>query len=289
MITENAIRTVRQFAKPGIESGLIPRDQFDEIIAAARTHATKGADSPKRKQVEMLTVKKVAEILNCSTKTVFRMRDSGALKGIYLTDSRKSLAELKHFIGEQKKLVEPPKRETVDLDGDWLDIIGAVSEAVGPRHEIFFHSGEIARLATETETMHFQPLKPVEACSELERFCRFEKAGKNGARVSTRLSEGSARPIVSAPEFARRMPAIERLADYPTPVWRDGEVLLTPPGYDPQLKTFTDPAGPEPEEMTLDRALELIMKKMENRRFGGLYTVADRTAKRPKWRIIKEK
>ena len=87
MITENTIRAVKQFVKPGIESGLIPRDQFEEMVKAARSRDGK----PEKPQLEMLTVKKVAEIFDCSAKTVFRMRDSGSLKGVYLTDSRKSL------------------------------------------------------------------------------------------------------------------------------------------------------------------------------------------------------
>ncbi len=89
MITENTIRSVKQFVKPGIESGLIPREQFDLMVKAARGNDSR--KEPKRYPAEMLTVKKVAEILNCSTKTVYRMRDNGTLKGVYLTESRKSL------------------------------------------------------------------------------------------------------------------------------------------------------------------------------------------------------
>jgi excisionase family DNA binding protein len=89
MITQTTITTIRQFCKPAIDAGVIPADQFRELITLAKQDSGGAAQAATDKR--MLTVAQVADQLQCSTKTVHRMKTSGRLPGTYLTASRKSL------------------------------------------------------------------------------------------------------------------------------------------------------------------------------------------------------
>lgn len=89
MIAKTTLTHVKTFCKPGLEAGIIPADQFKELLKLAKTaQGNEPADRPDRR---MLTVSQVAEKLQCSTRTVHRMRDLGRLEGVYLTQSKKSL------------------------------------------------------------------------------------------------------------------------------------------------------------------------------------------------------
>lgn len=88
MVTQKTVNFIQQFCRPGIESGMIPREQLDEMINAVTTEKS---DAEVRARPRMLSAKQVAELLNCSTTTVHRMKSSGRLKGVHLTESRKSL------------------------------------------------------------------------------------------------------------------------------------------------------------------------------------------------------
>ncbi len=87
MITKTTIATIRQFCKPGIDTGLIPSDQFQELLKLVKNS---GADD-RPDRPNMLTVKQVAVMLHCSTKSIHRMRQAGRLRGTYLNASKKSL------------------------------------------------------------------------------------------------------------------------------------------------------------------------------------------------------
>ncbi len=90
MITKSTIQNVRQFCKPAVESGIIPADQFNELVRLARK-SQDGENDTSPKETHLLTVQQVAWKLNCSTKTVHRLRNAGTLRAVYLTSSRKSL------------------------------------------------------------------------------------------------------------------------------------------------------------------------------------------------------
>ncbi len=175
------------------------------------------------------------------------------------TDKRLKAGEkLEDILATAEQPLANERRETIYLNGSWLEIIRAIAKIVGPKHEIFYHSGEIVRLATETDVPHLVPLRPVQACSELERFCRFIHVDKKGNVLPCRLTEITAKPIISGPEFARKIPKIKRLADYPQPIKQGGKIRLTKHGYDPETQTFTDPGGLAPESMDAEKGLALL-------------------------------
>jgi excisionase family DNA binding protein len=88
MVSTTTIHHVRTFCKPAIETGIIPSDQFQELMKLAKS--SHGTDQTQGER-KMLTVNQVASVLACSTRTVHRMKDTGRLPGVYLTKSRKSL------------------------------------------------------------------------------------------------------------------------------------------------------------------------------------------------------
>ena len=89
MIAKTTLNHVKTFCKPGVEAGIIPPDQFKELLTLAK--ASQGHDPAEKPELHILTVSQVADKLQCSTRTVHRMRDTGRLQGVYLTQSRKSL------------------------------------------------------------------------------------------------------------------------------------------------------------------------------------------------------
>ncbi len=93
MISVNTIQAIRQFCRPAIDAGVIPPDQFRELIALAKTTTSEQStmERPAPVPARMLTAGQVAKMLNCSVKSVYRMKNDKRLPGLYLTDSKKSL------------------------------------------------------------------------------------------------------------------------------------------------------------------------------------------------------
>jgi hypothetical protein len=66
--------------------------------------------------------------------------------------------------------------------------------------------------------------------------------------------------ILAAPEFARRMPHVLRLCDYPQPCRnRGGQIVLPAPGYDQHLQTYTNTGAPRLDSFaTPESAVEAL-------------------------------
>lgn len=86
MLSKNTIQLVKSFCKPGVDTGVIPHDEFKELLTLARQE-----NCQENQPRHYLTTNEVAERLHCSTKTVHRMREAGKIRGVFLTDSKKSL------------------------------------------------------------------------------------------------------------------------------------------------------------------------------------------------------
>jgi len=83
MITKSTIAHVKSFMKPAAEAGLIPPDQYRELLTALRHTANPPPAKPDREH--LLRTADVAELLNCCDKTVLRLGDRGRLTKVYLT------------------------------------------------------------------------------------------------------------------------------------------------------------------------------------------------------------
>lgn len=146
-----------------------------------------------------------------------------------------------------------PRKADITLPGGStsnLECVRAVAEAVGPHHQLFIRGGELVALTSgETGAVAFEPLGAAAAASELERFATFARVTPTCERHATALTEQTARVILAAPEFARRMPHILRICDYSQPCrGPGGKIVLPRPGYDPELRTYTNPGAPTLEK-----------------------------------------
>ena len=129
-----------------------------------------------------------------------------------------------------------------------LEVAHRLADIIAPHHVIFVRFGEVVRLVDGCGSPQFEELGPAAACSELERFSRFQRWNRNAAESRAAvLNETATRIILRAPEFLRRLPQVRRILDYPAPVMHDGKVVVVPAGYSPELETWTNPRGPQLE------------------------------------------
>lgn len=178
------------------------------------------------------------------------------------------------------------KRPVVCLPGAGVGMLQTVRElapTIETGGEIFTRAGELVRI----DGAGFVPLTPAEACSEFERFASFEalRQGSSGVTsVPAVLTEYKVRPLLASPELHRRLPTIERVADYPMPVrGADGQVRVTRRGYDRGTRTWTVPDAPElVVPATVEQAVAILDELLQDFCFAdapegcpdGLYRAA---------------
>ena len=80
------VNHIETFAKPAVETGLIPKEEYRAAFRALRREMQDGRKSTDQAEEPeaMLSASKVARLLDCSTRTVFRLADSGKLERVYL-------------------------------------------------------------------------------------------------------------------------------------------------------------------------------------------------------------
>lgn len=87
-ITKTTADRIKSFLKPAVDTGAIPRDEYEAFVNALRGLTAAGqAEGPAGTQPPsgLLTLAQAAERLSCSKKTVSRMIEGGRLNAVYLT------------------------------------------------------------------------------------------------------------------------------------------------------------------------------------------------------------
>jgi hypothetical protein len=88
---------------------------------------------------------------------------------------------------------------------------------------------------------------------------RLRRAGENEISLDRTMSEGDAKGVLSAQQFLRRLPKLEKLATTRLPVMRaDNKIELLPGGYDSESLTLTIVQCEYDETLPLDEARKRI-------------------------------
>jgi hypothetical protein len=78
------------------------------------------------------------------------------------------------------------------------------------------------------------------------------------------ISREEAESVLESPQFIKRLPRIRAVNNARFPVLRaSGRVELLPEGYDPESMIYTNPGGPQIEDLGLEKGKELLRSKLE--------------------------
>jgi hypothetical protein len=144
-----------------------------------------------------------------------------------------------------------PERPEIILPGGPVDVIhaaAALAEIVTPHRRIFVRADSAVQLRDDG-MVRFQELRPVQAVSEFELYAdlkRWHNPDRDDAKlVSANLGEQTAKAILAAGEFTRRLPKIKEILDYPMPVpLPDRTIGTARRGYDPRMLTYVPHSAP---------------------------------------------
>ena len=184
-----------------------------------------------------------------------------------------------------KQKEQRPHRPEVILPSGSVDFIHAAAElaaVVAPHRRIFIRAGTPVTLRDGDGMLRLQELKPVQAVSEFELYAdllHWRKTKEGSELESANMSEQTARAILAASEFARRLPRVREILDYPVPVMLpNGTVGTARRGYDPRMLTYMPHGVPRLERSASHtEALEALGEMLEGFCFGESPTPACRS------------
>jgi DNA polymerase-1 len=147
-------------------------------------------------------------------------------------------------------------------------LISEVAEEVATsiaERQVWFQRGKaIFAVATDPKNgrLCFRLVTPSNACGDLENYVtpvvKKEVKGKT-IQVPLSFAVKDLTPILACPQFAQKLPVIERIIPIRVPIVNNaGEVVYPAMGYDPALHTYLQADAPEVVEMTVDEAKQVI-------------------------------
>jgi len=84
-ITKTTADRIKSFIRPGVETGIIPRDEYQVVAGALRNLSGAPRPSTPPTTAALLTLAQAADRLSCSKRTVSRMIRAGRLPAVHLT------------------------------------------------------------------------------------------------------------------------------------------------------------------------------------------------------------
>lgn len=163
--------------------------------------------------------------------------------------------KLRSILMEHRPTVEPGRLEVMLPSGsvDVIHTAAKLAELIAPHRRIFTRAGSgiVVALTDEDGAVRLRELRPATAVSEFELYANFFRWTRVKGELETEsanASEQTARAILAAGEFTRRLPPIREVLDYPVPIrLPNGSIGTARRGYDPRMQTYTPHDSPQPE------------------------------------------
>ena len=144
------------------------------------------------------------------------------------------------------------------------EVAEEMASLIAPQHAWFLRSKAIFAVATNPKNGRsgFRLVTPTNACGDLENYVTPVVERQDGdvtIQVPQSYRVRDFTPILACPQFAKRLPVIERILTFRMPIMNDAGAIVHPKaGYDPDLRAYLQPNAPETVEMTTDEAKQVI-------------------------------
>ncbi|MCB1205937.1 MAG: bifunctional DNA primase/polymerase [Verrucomicrobiae bacterium] len=139
-----------------------------------------------------------------------------------------------------------------------------VADVLAKTGENFLFGGQVVEVRTQRESsakaVKLHPLEPKETVTAFEKHIEFVKSVEVEKGEFELVPDSMTKPeilLVSYP-LLDKLPVIERLLPQPVPLFDGTRIVVPKAGYDARFRTFVDPNAPQPEQMSLAEALNVL-------------------------------
>lgn len=144
------------------------------------------------------------------------------------------------------------------------EVAEEMATIIASRYVWFLRGKTISAVATDPKNgrLGFRLVTPTNACGDIENYVTPVVMRQNDdvtIQVPQSYSVRDFAPILACPQFAMRLPVIERILTIRMPIMNDAGVIVHPKaGYDPDLRAYLQPDAPVIVKMTPDEAKQVI-------------------------------